>query len=255
MGTHGFNFGPGLGFRELPPNTTGFDASGSNEGLGQNYRNTSSPINLYLGHNTSNPNNRDTSYNNYTNLNGKDDRDTYNHINNNKESTLNSPSRDNSPNSNRLNYNSDSPDLSKQRQEINNSPGESPRSYSSQRNEENNLLGFHSPTNDSAGSRSPENLSAVSQHSNSVNTLNNNNNNNNTKYNEKLNAEMLDHKLQMSFLGSPLTALHSMTEMKGPNSPTAAQGTTANPHGIDTILSRPPPVTSAGLNALASGEF
>ncbi|XP_055856754.1 homeobox protein Nkx-6.1 [Episyrphus balteatus] len=99
---------------------------------------------------------------------------------------------------------------------------------------------------------------------------------------------MLDHKLPLSFLGPPLAALHSMTEMKstvggnggggggggsigsalgnGSNgggygmsnshhhtSTTHTQGA-ANPHGIDTILSKPPPpVTSAGLSALTGG--
>ncbi|XP_055377168.1 homeobox protein Nkx-6.1 [Condylostylus longicornis] len=137
--------------------------------------------------------------------------------------------------------------------------------------------------------------------------------------------DMLDHKLPLSFLGPPLAALHSMTEMKAAHqnhhhlqqhhhhhqqqqqhqnglitsggnnnnnnnnnnhsnnnnnggsinlhnsnnnnnnngitsssssSPGHTQQNshiTANPHGIDTILSRPPPVTSAGLSALAAG--
>lgn len=173
-----------------------------------------------------------------------------------------SSSRGNSPSNSRLNtsYGSESPDLLKQqqqqqhRQDNNNSPGESSRSYSSQKNDDNqHLLGGypHSPTNDSVGSRSPENLS--SPHQNHQTSSHLNNNNNNTKYNNI--NEMLDHKLQLSFLGPPLAALHSMTEMKGQNSPNAPQGTAANPHGIDSILSRPPPVTSAGLNALASGEY
>ncbi|XP_053671221.1 homeobox protein Hmx [Anopheles nili] len=103
-----------------------------------------------------------------------------------------------------------------------------------------------------------------------------NNNNNN-----------MDHKLQLSFLGPPLAALHSMTEMKAaqhqqhqhshaptgqqppgsgphttthPGSPDRLSQTAvsqspavSNPHGIDTILSRPPPVTTAQLNALGGG--
>uniref|UniRef100_A0A8W7K886 Homeobox domain-containing protein n=1 Tax=Anopheles albimanus TaxID=7167 RepID=A0A8W7K886_ANOAL len=114
---------------------------------------------------------------------------------------------------------------------------------------------------------------------------------------------MLDHKLHLSFLGPPLAALHSMTEMKAAQqqqqqqqqhqqhpqqqqqhhqqqhpgsqqqqqqqvphpgaSPPAHQTavsqtqthapTASNPHGIDTILSRPPPVTTAQLNALGGG--
>ncbi|KAL5293359.1 NKX6-1 family protein [Megaselia abdita] len=111
-------------------------------------------------------------------------------------------------------------------------------------------------------------------------------------------AEMLDHKLPLSFLGPPLAALHSMAEMKSPgahnnnnntssnnnnnnsssngnsnvNSSNSVNGSfgglanhhqpqttphnthgTANPHGIDTILSKPPAVTSAGLSALTGG--
>lgn len=112
---------------------------------------------------------------------------------------------------------------------------------------------YHSPTHpDSVGSRSPENLTSATK------TKNNN--------------DMLDHhKLPLSFLGPPLAALHSMTEMKSAaannvnassannniqqtQSPISSHGT-ANPHGIDTILSRPPPVTSAGLNALTSGKI
>lgn len=128
---------------------------------------------------------------------------------------------------------------------------DSSRSYpTSQKSDEGD---YYSPAHpDSAGSRSPENLSAAS-----ATSLKKSNN-------------MLDHhKLPLSFLGPPLAALHSMTEMK---SATANSGVntsnansiqqtqsqlnshgTANPHGIDTILSRPPPVTTAGLNALTSG--
>ncbi|XP_017123066.1 homeobox protein Nkx-6.1 [Drosophila elegans] len=103
------------------------------------------------------------------------------------------------------------------------------------------------------------------------------------------NNNAMDHKLPLSFLGPPLAALHSMTtEMKAgqgvggsstsgnglsyghsPNShlisdrgsggSSSSSSTTTtntnsqgapNPHGIDTILSKPPPVTSAGLSAL-----
>ena len=93
---------------------------------------------------------------------------------------------------------------------------------------------------------------------------------------------MLEHKLPFNFLGPPLAALHSMTEMKSslggghtggdsnnnstsapsmssPNAGLTAQtmhgqANAPNPHGIDTILSRPPPVTSAGLSSLTAGE-
>lgn len=89
---------------------------------------------------------------------------------------------------------------------------------------------------------------------------------------------MLEHKLPFNFLGPPLAALHSMTEMKSslggggdsnnnstsapsmssPNAGLTAQtmhgqANAPNPHGIDTILSRPPPVTSAGLSSLTAG--
>lgn len=93
-------------------------------------------------------------------------------------------------------------------------------------------------------------------------------------------TNMLEHKLPFNFLGPPLAALHSMTEMKSslsgaaggdsnnnntsapsmssPNAGLTAQtmhgqATAPNPHGIDTILSRPPPVTSAGLSSLTAG--
>lgn len=134
------------------------------------------------------------------------------------------------------------------------SPIDSSRSYSaSQKSEEGD---YHSPIHpDSVGSRSPENLSTS-----------------NTSTTKKPN-EMLDHhKIPLSFLGPPLAALHSMTNSAavaangisgsgGNNSNNSLQQTSslgshgaANPHGIDTILSRPPPVTSAGLNALTSGK-
>jgi hypothetical protein len=138
-------------------------------------------------------------------------------------------SRENSP---RENFRLDSPD----KRAGTCSPEESSRSYSSHKNDD---VGSHSPihnhNNDSLGSQSPENLSSKSQHQNS----------------HKIN-EMLDHKLQLSFLGPPLAALHSMTEMKSQNSPQTSQHSQgpSNPHGIDSILSRPTPVTSAQLNAL-----
>lgn len=126
---------------------------------------------------------------------------------------------------------------------------DSSRSYpTSQKSDEGD---YYSPTHpDSVGSRSPDHLSSATA--------------------TKKSNNMLDHhKLPLSFLGPPLAALHSMTEMKSANvnsavntsSSNSIQQTqsqlnshgTANPHGIDTILSRPPPVTTAGLNALTSG--
>lgn len=134
-------------------------------------------------------------------------------------------SRENSP---RDNYRHDSP-------EKRCTPDESSRSFSSHRND-----GSPSPIHhhsDSVDSHSPENLTSSSKNP-SV-------------------SDMLDHKLQMSFLGPPLAALHSMTEMKSQNSPKASQNSlvVTNPHGIDSILSRPTPVTSAHLNAALGGEF
>lgn len=143
-------------------------------------------------------------------------------------------SRENSP---RENYRLDSPD----KRGDTCSPEESSRSYSSQKNDDvGSRSPIHNHNNDSLGSQSPENLSSKSQQQNN---------------NHKL-TEMLDHKLQLSFLGPPLAALHSMTEMKSQNSPQTSQHSQgpSNPHGIDSILSRPTPVTSAQLNALG-GAF
>ncbi|XP_037939736.1 homeobox protein engrailed-1 [Teleopsis dalmanni] len=161
----------------------------------------------------------------------------------------------------------------------NSSPGvDSSKSYPvSQRSSEE--AGNNSESSPPPPDYSPENLSSRKyNHSlptNPANPLGVHNNNN-----------MLEHKLPLSFLGPPLAALHSMTEMKTGNAgagngvlngvyannqnnhlisdsrgmsgaistttTTHTQGA-ANPHGIDTILSKPPPVTSAGLSALAGG--
>lgn len=127
----------------------------------------------------------------------------------------------------------------------------STRSYpTSQKSDEGDYFSLAHP--DSVGSRSPENLASA------------------TATASKKSNNMLDHhKLPLSFLGPPLAALHSMTEMKSATVNSAVNTSNANsiqhtqsqhsshgsnPHGIDTILSRPPPVTSAGLNALTSGK-
>lgn len=139
-------------------------------------------------------------------------------------------SRENSP---RDNYRVDSP-------EKRCTPDETSRSYSSHRND-----GSPSPIHhhsDSIDSHSPENLTSSKSQSSKNHSV----------------SDMLDHKLQLSFLGPPLAALHSMTEMKSQNSPKASQNSAqcvTNPHGIDSILSRPTPVTSAHLNAALGGEF
>lgn len=131
---------------------------------------------------------------------------------------------------------------------------DSSRSYpTSQKSDEGD---YYSPNHqcDSVGSRSPENLSSAT-----------------ATVTKKSNNNMLDHhKLPLSFLGPPLAALHSMTEMKSTTGNSAVNTSSSNsiqqtqsqlnshgsnPHGIDTILSRPPPVTSAGLNALTSGKL
>lgn len=151
-------------------------------------------------------------------------------------------SRENSP-QHRSSLNSNSPELINRT-----SPVESSRSYLSQKSDE---LDYNSPNNESGvESQSPENLT---------------NNKRILEYphnsSPRLLTEMLEHKFPISFLGQPLAALHSMTEMKSSGNNNISQtsshpGSQApNPHGIDTILSRPPPVTSAGLQALTSGKL
>jgi hypothetical protein len=172
-------------------------------------------------------------------------------------------SRENSP---RDSYRVESPD---KRADTCSPEETTSRSYSSHKNDD---IGSRSPlhhNNDSVGSQSPENLSSSrSAHNININNSNNHNNHNNSSNNNNNNSsnsnnnngihqnpsvsDMLDHKLQLSFLGPPLAALHSMTEMKSQNSPQTSQNAqcVTNPHGIDSILSRPTPVTSAHLNAL-----
>lgn len=136
---------------------------------------------------------------------------------------------------------------------------------------------------------SPENLSSRKYCHSSMAPSNISLNNSNS-HQFHSNNNMLDHKLPLSFLGPPLAALHSMTEMKsGTGLMGASAGSTvnvafssspslhisrdnggimstalitnttthtqANPHGIDTILSKPPPVTSSGLSALTGGKI
>ncbi|EAT44651.1 AAEL004033-PA [Aedes aegypti] len=296
LGTHGFNFSNNFGFRDPsvydPANVPQTplqqhvpQANGSSLlNLTQGFRGASdgSPVNLYLG--SSSPT-RDTNLDSYG-YQKKDYPDSQDNISfneQNKDDEVNVLSRENSPNG-RVNYNSDSSDVREKRLGTC-SPVESNRSYSSQNKDD--LAGYHSPHNDSVGSRSPENLSHVGASNSSITqingsyaasntngtTLTNNNNlinNNHLKGKSHTISDMLDHKLQMSFLGPPLAALHSMTEMKvqggSPVQATSPQtqmhqtglpgsgaGGAPNPHGIDNILSRPPPVTSAQLNALGGG--
>lgn len=196
--------------------------------------------------------------------------DHHQHHSNNSQtsSRLQSESPDNCQNS--LNQRS--------RYENNSSPGvDSSKSFSvSQRSSEE--AGNNSESSPPPADYSPENLSNRKfTSSNTGHPLGIHNNNN----------IGLDHKLPLSFLGPPLAALHSMTEMKTAGNNIANNGSygasqnahimaenrvtsssagvagttttqtqgTANPHGIDTILSKPPPVTSAGLSALTGGKF
>lgn len=191
-----------------------------------------------------------TSNNNNNNLSGNCESNRFN------QSAENSPIRNYSPEqhfSGPINLN--------QRRLL--SPIDSSRSYFSQKSEN----GFLSPIRrTSVGSQSPENLSAsgrLLEFSGSGG--------------HPSGKEMLEHKLPLSFLGPPLAALHSMTEMKssmgdnnnnntpgqtitspnsGPQQTGPNGGAPNNPHGIDTILSRPPPVTTAGgFTALTGGGF
>jgi len=131
------------------------------------------------------------------------------------------------------------------------SPEESLRSYSSQKNDGCSRSPIHNNNDSLGGSQSPENLSK-SQH-------NHHHQQQQQQQSGKSHLEMLDHKLQMSFLGPPLAALHSMAEMKSQSqgSPQTTQNSQglSNPHGIDSILSRPTPVTSAQLNALGGVHY
>jgi homeobox protein Nkx-6.1 len=279
LGTHGFN----IGFREY--NSGGFDFHNQSNGLGgvelnDDLRATNSP--------SDNRNLDNNSYNYYASNGHTNGNKKYEHrLNGNSDSEKHlsdkelkrRDSRENSPshNNNKYYLNSvTSDDIVVRRTEDTDSPVGSSRSFSSQKNED---FDYHSSHNDSIGSHSPENLSSSTSHNNnhtnnttnsnnnnnsSINNSSCNNNNNNNNINNKLKVhpnsinEMLDHKLHLSFLGPPLAALHSMTEMKSQGSPQAgshnSQGGAPNPHGIDTILSRPPPVTSAQLNALAGGK-
>lgn len=297
LGAHGFAaFGANIGYRDHSPNSfDGNTGSNNNGGTAANplnafNTNSNSPTNQYSSARSSiSPTTRDAYLNSdYYHNNNTTTKLTDSH--NNSEYLTSDRHHSHSlhtPNSNHHNNNnnihsiansnhhsferaaSESPELSVNEQRC--SPVESLRSYpTSQKSEEGGNggggagsgAGYHSPSHpDSVGSRSPENLTATTK---------------------KSVGDMLDHhKIPLSFLGQPLAALHSMTEMKsssnnggggGGNGNSAHANITgngiglqqtqsqigahgaANPHGIDTILSRPPPVTSAGLNALTSGE-
>ena len=279
IGSHGgaFGFFPSSSFDATQSDT-------SNLNLPQGFRNNNSPVNLYLGNSNSptnnrcgttgdrgdsgsvesycyqgnqinNNNNNNNSNNNSNNNNNKSfkefDNNYYNNNNNNNNNSNNNNSSNNINNKKDEELDSysreNSPDLLNNKRPDTCSPVESSRSFSSHKNEDIEC----SPHNntDSLGSQSPENLSSVKSHFNNNNSLNANRNHSI--------SEMLDHKLQLSFLGPPLAALHSMTEMKSQNSPQTSQNSQglSNPHGIDSILSRPTPVTSAQLNALTGGMY
>lgn len=230
LGAHGFAFSGNFGYsREHSPsayenNQTGLIANNSGVSPGNHHNhNSNSPQHQQYNSGRSSPI-RDGFLSDYYN----------NHNNNSNKNVdrlsggdcVNSDIRDRSINQS-FERDSESPDLAAR-----SSPVDSSRSYPSQKSDE---AGYHSPHPDSIGSRSPENLSG-----------------------KKITSDMLDHhKLPLSFLGPPLAALHSMTEMKsgGIHQTTPNSHGAPNPHGIDTILSRPPPVTSAGLNALTNGKL
>jgi hypothetical protein len=214
------------------------------------FRHNKSPVNLYLGSSNSPSTNcgggggggsegGENYYNNNNNV----------HLNKNLHENIHKSykelnSRENSPRE--TNYRVDSPD---KRRADTCSPDESSRSYSSQKNDDaGSQSPLHNHNNDSLGSQSPENLTS-SRHQHTANGI--------SKSNQQKLNDMLDHKLNLSFLGPPLAALHSMTEMKSQISPqqtSHASQAPQNPHGIDSILSRPTPVTSSNLNALG-GSF
>lgn len=241
-------------------NFSSFDQC-ENNGLNfsHGFRHNKSPVSLYLNNsNSPSANNNNHCGDNGGGGGGGENFNYQNNNNNNNNVQLNNKNIDSSGHKNNYNNNSevhsrgnsprdnyrvDSP-IDKRADTC--SPEETSRSYSSHRNED---IGSRSPNNDSLGSQSPENLSS----SKSQSSCNKNKNNIN-------HSDMLDHKLQLSFLGPPLAALHSMTEnsiMKSQNSPQTSQNSQCptNPHGIDSILSRPTPVTSAHLNAALGGNF
>lgn len=300
LGAHGFAaFGANIGYRDHSPNS--FDGN-TNGGANNNGGTTANPLNAFNTNSNSPTNqyssarssispttrdgymNSDYYHNNNTTSKLTDSHNNSEYLTSDRHHSHShhTPSHHNNNNNNIHSHHSferaasESPELSVNEQRC--SPVESLRSYpTSQKSDEggngatggNNGssgggagTGYHSPSHpDSVGSRSPENLTASTK---------------------KSVGEMLDHhKIPLSFLGQPLAALHSMTEMKsssnngggaGGNGHSANANITgngiglqqtqsqigshgaANPHGIDTILSRPPPVTSAGLNALTSGE-
>lgn len=256
------------------------------------YNNTS-PNNHFASRTSVSPSHLENSSDHQNFKNNKDNISHYNNVyannnnisrcnNNDAISTLNGSPSQLDPI--KLRLQSESPDITSNhinnnsRYENNNSPVDSSRSFTvSQKSSEEACGGQVSPV-DSLGSRSPENLSnkkyeySSTVSSSSTTALTNTG---------KILPEMLDHKLPLSFLGPPLAALHSMAEMKSPNGSPLINGNsssgsmsgissasmgpgqttahnlqgTANPHGIDTILSRPPPVTSTGLNALTGGMY
>lgn len=83
-------------------------------------------------------------------------------------------------------------------------------------------------------------------HNNNNNTSSNNNNNNHSSSNGNSNVNSSSNSVNGSFGG---LANHHQTQ----TTPHNTHGT-ANPHGIDTILSKPPAVSSAGLSALTGGK-
>lgn len=232
LGLHGFHFSNNFGYRDHSSGGGGggnyIENLSNSETLNlsqDNYRKSdnNSPVNLYLGESNSNSSRDGHIDEYYYNQNIRNNKEFVNSNNNSNNNENNIISRENSP-LNRTIQNSDSPDLHNNRS----SPVESNNSYPSQKSEE--------PENSSVEHFSRKTLE--------VNVRNNHN----------IGSEMLEHKFPISFLGQPLAALHSMTEMKNNSQSTQISHSAPNPHGIDTILSRPPPVTSSAINALAGGK-
>lgn len=232
LGLHGFHFSNNFGYRDHIQ-TGGGGGGNYTENLSNsetlnlsqdNYRKSdnNSPVNLYLGESNSNSSRDGNLDEYYYNQNTRNNKEFINSGNNNENNLI---SRENSPIIRTL-QNSDSPDLHNNRS----SPVESNNSYPSQKSEE--------PDNNSTEQFSRKTLE------------------NSVRNSHNIGSEMLEHKFPISFLGQPLAALHSMTEMKNNSQSLSTQisHSAPNPHGIDTILSRPPPVTSSAINALAGGK-
>lgn len=82
-----------------------------------------------------------------------------------------------------------------------------------------------------------------------------NNNNNNTSSNNNNSSSNGNNNNVNSSSNSVNGSFGGLANHHQPQTTTHHTHGTANPHGIDTILSKPPAVTSAGLSALTGGKF